>query len=101
MIHDVQMRVLDARLGRDFPLPDYATAGSAGMDLRAMIDAELTLAPGFGIVAAAHSVVLATATTKLSQIGSARFQAQFMHNKRCLIASYLCLQRLSIAIRAV
>ena len=46
MIHDVQMRVLDARLGRDFPLPDYATAGSAGMDLRAMIDAQLTLAPG-------------------------------------------------------
>lgn len=46
MIRDVQMRVLDARLGRDFPLPDYATAGSAGMDLRAMIDAQLTLAPG-------------------------------------------------------
>ena len=46
MIRDVQIRVLDARLGRDFPLPDYATAGSAGMDLRAMTDAELTLAPG-------------------------------------------------------
>ena len=46
MIRDVQMRVLDPRLGRDFPLPDYATAASAGMDLRAMIDAEITLAPG-------------------------------------------------------
>ena len=46
MIRDIERRVLDARLGRDFPLPDYATAGSAGMDLRAMIDAELTLAPG-------------------------------------------------------
>lgn len=46
MIRDVQMRVLDPRLGRDFPLPDYATAGSAGMDLRAMIDRQLTLAPG-------------------------------------------------------
>ena len=46
MTRDVAMRVLDARLGRDFPLPDYATAASAGMDLRAMIDAELTLAPG-------------------------------------------------------
>jgi dUTP pyrophosphatase len=46
MTSDVEMRVLDPRLGRDFPLPAYATAGSAGMDLRAMIDAELTLAPG-------------------------------------------------------
>ena len=46
MIRDVALRVLDARLGKDFPLPDYATAASAGMDLRAMIDAELTLAPG-------------------------------------------------------
>jgi dUTP pyrophosphatase len=46
MVRDVQMRVLDPRLGRDFPLPDYATAASAGMDLRAMIDAPLTLEPG-------------------------------------------------------
>ncbi len=46
MIRDVAMRVLDPRLGSEFPLPDYATAASAGMDLRAMIDAELTLAPG-------------------------------------------------------
>ncbi len=42
----VQLKRLDARLGVEFPLPDYATIGSAGMDLRAMIDAELTLAPG-------------------------------------------------------
>ena len=42
----VELKLLDARLGREFPLPDYATAGAAGMDLRAMIDAELTLAPG-------------------------------------------------------
>ncbi len=46
MIRDVQMRVLDPRLGRDFPLPAYATDGSAGMDLRAMIEGELTLRPG-------------------------------------------------------
>lgn len=43
---EVELRVLDPRLGRDFPLPDYATAGSAGMDLRAMLDAPLELAPG-------------------------------------------------------
>ncbi len=46
MSRDVAMRVLDPRLGDAFPLPDYATAGSAGMDLRAMIDAQITLAPG-------------------------------------------------------
>jgi dUTP pyrophosphatase len=40
------VRVLDARIGRDYPLPAYATEGSAGLDLRACIDAPLTLAPG-------------------------------------------------------
>ena len=43
---DVELRILDPRMGRDFPLPDYATAGSAGMDLRACIDAPLVLAGG-------------------------------------------------------
>jgi len=42
----VALRILDARLGREFPLPDYATAQAAGMDLRAMLDAPLRLAPG-------------------------------------------------------
>lgn len=46
MTRAVDLRILDPRLGRDFPLPDYATAQSAGMDLRAMVDAPLTLAPG-------------------------------------------------------
>ncbi|HWS41031.1 MAG TPA: dUTP diphosphatase [Arenimonas sp.] len=40
---DVQLRILDGRLGAEYPLPDYATAYSAGMDLRAMIDQPLTL----------------------------------------------------------
>lgn len=43
---EVALKVLDPRLGREFPLPDYATAGAAGMDLRAMIEAPLTLAAG-------------------------------------------------------
>ena len=42
----LKVRVLDPRLGAEFPLPAYATAGSAGMDLRACIDAPLDLAPG-------------------------------------------------------
>lgn len=42
----LQIRVLDARIGRDYPLPQYATSGSAGVDLRACIDAPLELKPG-------------------------------------------------------
>ena len=40
------MRVLDARIGREYPLPAYATDGSAGLDLRACIERPVTLAPG-------------------------------------------------------
>jgi dUTP pyrophosphatase len=42
----LRIRILDARLGGQFPLPHYATEGSAGLDLRACIDAPLLLAPG-------------------------------------------------------
>ena len=43
---DVHIRILDPRLGTEFPLPAYATEHSAGMDLRAMIADSLTLEPG-------------------------------------------------------
>ena len=42
----LKVRILDERVGREFPLPAYATAGSAGLDLRACLDAPLLLAPG-------------------------------------------------------
>ena len=42
----IEMKILDARLGREFPLPAPATEASAGVDLRAMLDAPLELAPG-------------------------------------------------------
>ena len=42
----VQIKVLDPRLGTEFPLPDYETAGSAGMDLRACLDQTVTISPG-------------------------------------------------------
>src|SRR3954470_12466725 len=44
--HALKVRILDARIGREFPLPAYATAGSAGLDLRACLDAPLNLAAG-------------------------------------------------------
>lgn len=42
----LSVRILDPRVGRDFPLPGYATAASAGMDLRACLDQPLPLAAG-------------------------------------------------------
>lgn len=45
-MRSVQLKILDSRLGKDFPLPSYATPGSAGLDLRAMLEAPLDLKPG-------------------------------------------------------
>jgi dUTP pyrophosphatase len=45
-VRSVKLRILDSRIGREFPLPQYSTGGSAGMDLRACIDAPLALPPG-------------------------------------------------------
>ena len=45
-MRQIDLKILDPRLGREFPLPGYATAHSAGMDLRALCDAPHTLAPG-------------------------------------------------------
>ncbi|MBD1550065.1 dUTP diphosphatase [Pseudomonas typographi] len=45
-MHALQAKILDPRLGSDFPLPAYATPGSAGLDLRAMLQERTTLQPG-------------------------------------------------------
>lgn len=42
----MKVRVLDPRIGREYPYPQYATAGAAGMDLRACVAAPLALSPG-------------------------------------------------------
>ncbi len=42
----LKVRILDPRLGELWPLPEYATPGSAGLDLRACLDQDLTLEPG-------------------------------------------------------
>ena len=45
-MHALQTKILDPRLGQEFPLPQYATPGSAGLDLRAMLKEEIVLQPG-------------------------------------------------------
>jgi len=42
----IQLKILDKRIGKDIPLPEYATNGSAGMDLRACLEKPVTLQPG-------------------------------------------------------
>lgn len=46
MLQPVQLKILDKRLGNQFPLPSYATAGSAGLDLRACLDKPLEIHSG-------------------------------------------------------
>lgn len=45
-MHQIDIKILDARLEKQFPLPGYATPGSAGMDLRACLNEPLKLEPG-------------------------------------------------------
>lgn len=46
MHHTLELKILDARFGTEWALPEYATSASAGLDLRAALDAPLTLQPG-------------------------------------------------------
>ena len=45
-MRSIELKILDPRLGNQFPLPAYATPGSAGLDLRACLDSTLVLQPG-------------------------------------------------------
>lgn len=45
-MRSIELKILDPRVGETFPLPHYATDGSAGLDMRACIDAPLNVAPG-------------------------------------------------------
>jgi dUTP pyrophosphatase len=42
----IQLKILDARLGDEFPMPHYASGGAAGMDMRACVDGPLEISPG-------------------------------------------------------
>jgi len=44
--HRIQLKIIDSRIGKEIPLPEYTTEGSAGMDLRACLDETLELKPG-------------------------------------------------------
>ncbi|MEY8712421.1 dUTP diphosphatase [Mangrovibacter phragmitis] len=46
MMKKIDVKILDPRVGQQFPLPTYATSGSAGLDLRACLDEAFDLAPG-------------------------------------------------------
>ena len=45
-MNEVDVKILDPRVGDEFPMPEYATGGSAGMDLRAILDEDKELQPG-------------------------------------------------------
>jgi dUTP pyrophosphatase len=45
-VKSIQLKILDARVGSEYPLPEYATDGSAGIDLRACLDEPLEVQPG-------------------------------------------------------
>jgi len=42
----IQLKILDQRIGKEFPLPEHATNGAAGVDLRALVDAPIEIKPG-------------------------------------------------------
>jgi len=45
-MNEVDVKIIDPRVGQEFPMPEYATNGSAGMDLRAILDDDKELLPG-------------------------------------------------------
>ena len=49
-IQKTEVKILDSRIGKEIPLPTYATAGSAGMDLRACLDARISIKPGEAVL---------------------------------------------------
>jgi dUTP pyrophosphatase len=45
-LRSIELKILDSRIGKSMPLPNYATEGSAGLDMRACLDEPLTIEPG-------------------------------------------------------
>jgi len=55
----LRVRILDSRLGSEFPLPHYATEGSAGLDLRALVQARCGSSPPAELIPTGLSIHLA------------------------------------------
>ena len=49
-MHTIKVEILDTRIGKEYPLPEYATTGSAGLDLRACLREPQTLKPGDAVL---------------------------------------------------
>ena len=56
----IQIKLIDKRLGNEFPMPQYATEGSAGLDLCACIDHDLIINPGdTALISAGFAIYIA------------------------------------------
>ena len=53
----VQVKVLDSRLGNEWPMPSYATQGSAGLDLRACISETTVIEPGQTVLVKTEAII--------------------------------------------
>ena len=71
-MQSIQLKILDARLGNEFPLPAYATDGSAGIDLRACLDSPLLIKPGETLVVLGASGGVGLAAVELGKLLGAR-----------------------------
>ncbi len=66
-MHALQAKILDPRIGTEFPLPQYATPGSAGLDLRAMLEQDIVIKPGETVlIPTGLSVYIGTAARPIS-----------------------------------
>ncbi len=95
-MHALQAKILDPRLGNEFPLPHYATPGSAGLDLRAMLKQELVLEPGQTVlIPTGLSIYIGEADARGAGVGTQAVQAMLAlaFTGRALASVWLTVRR--------